>query len=122
MFIKPLVFGAPESLLSASAKLDSLSPWMRGMSEPSAKDLSRTEAELFARLTAARESYEKAKAEAAILTGLRKELGLDHPDGRAAAHKAIQIENAALRAYSEALRDFNGFICKNLGSNRLPQK
>ena len=87
------------------------------MPNPSPEELARIESELLARLIKAREAYEKVRAESAALLSIQRELSLDHPDGRAAAFKAARIEHAAIRAYTQALSDFNGFILKNLPAN-----
>jgi hypothetical protein len=83
----------------------------------SPEELARKEVQLFTRLTAARENYRKAKAEAEILNSIQADLTLNHPDGRASALKAAQIEDHALTAYVQALQEFTDFIL-----HKLPRK
>ena len=87
----------------------------------SPEELRRIEAELYARLTAARERYHQAKIEANILTDVQAQLGLGHSDGRSAALKAARIEHEAIHEYLVALKDFTDFILNNLPSYRTTQ-
>jgi len=84
--------------------------------------LARTESELFARLTAARERYELAKTKAQQLNNLRTEMTLSHPDGRAAALQAARIEREAIETYSKALREFGDFILRHSGGRANPER
>ena len=84
--------------------------------DPSLGELDRMEARLLERVLAARDRYQQAKTEASLLTALGNGLGLDHPDGRAAALKAARIEREAIENYALALREFTNFILKNMSS------
>jgi len=75
------------------------------------------ETQLYSRVIAAREAYQLAKAKAQAFDQIRGDLGLSHPDGRAAALKAAQIERAALETYGEVLREFTAFILRKRPRN-----
>jgi hypothetical protein len=66
--------------------------------------------ELARELQAARKAYEDAKVTAAQLLERARDLGAMHPDGRAAAKKAIEIRRAATQRYGNALEEMSRFL------------
>jgi hypothetical protein len=64
-----------------------------------------------------REEYLSANKQYKLLLTITRDVGLNHPDGRASLQSAINLQRAALAAYSKALQIFNNLIL----NGKLPE-
>jgi hypothetical protein len=67
-------------------------------------------------LQQAKADYEATKTGFEFAICHLRDLGPEHPDGKAWLHKAIVAHNLALAKYKSALEIFNGFVA----SGKLP--
>ena len=86
---------------------------MRTHTQLSGEDLETTEAELFLRVTAAKNAYQEAKARVTSLNRVALDTGLTHSDGALALRQALRIEREALDRYSDALKSFTDFVLRH---------
>jgi uncharacterized protein with PIN domain len=77
----------------------------------------RINQELLQRVTRTRAAYEQAKSEAIQLKTIREQLGSLNPDGTHASRNALRLEQAATKAYTDAIKALTEFTL----AQRLPE-